>query len=57
LSNISTARNQHAPVEVLLEMVFSTLVSAKEYKQDEVKLSSVGREPLFRQDLSTEAEE
>jgi hypothetical protein len=55
--HVSTATDTHATIEVLLEMVFSTRSVQRGCKDNWSKNSSVGREQLFREDLSTEAEE
>jgi hypothetical protein len=38
LNDVSTATNQHATVDVLLQMVFLWWFMPRSYKQDEVKI-------------------
>jgi hypothetical protein len=71
-THVSAETDKHATIEVLLETVFSTRSVERGYKEDDwvnnstrtsqlrtgvcKEKSSVGREPLFREDLSTEGE-
>jgi hypothetical protein len=58
LGNDRRQTGQHATVELLLETVFSTVVRAGRLSGGKLEQElAVGREPPFREDLSTEAQE
>jgi hypothetical protein len=55
--HVPSAKDMHAPIEVLLETIFFLYPCKGGYKDNGSKNSSVGREPPFREDLSPEAED
>lgn len=55
---VSEATDMHATIEAMLKTVFSTRSEQMGYKENNLsKNSSVGWEPPFTEDLSTEAED
>jgi hypothetical protein len=53
--HVSTTTNQHTTIEVLLEAVFSAVVSVEDIYAGRSEVLVVGREPPFREDMSPEA--
>jgi hypothetical protein len=57
-THVPSATDTHATIQVFFETAFSARSLQKGYKEDNCsKNISVGREPPFRENLSTEAEE